>query len=236
MKIRRLPELDLARIAPMPRDQKRHALEQMKNGWPPYSYDPLRQSILDILNVSAGPLAVLPRTPWAFIAAEIAHRSKSDDERTANLRAGEGLFNFAEEYELVGNRHEFFPLALGLTEKVIYWSPVVVAIDGRPVVPFFDPRRTKKLTADGRRFVFSVMHERIRVADPDFSDVRFAVMQFENTKIGVRPAKSYFDDGLVLWDFNQLDEMVRETYEVWREVLEERITEARRAGGKGSLI
>jgi hypothetical protein len=220
----------------MPKDQKRRELQNMKLKRPPYSYDPMRGSILDILNVQAGPLAELPRTPWDQIAGDIRRRGKSDDEIAANLRAAEGLYNFASEYSLVGQHHEFYPLALGLTEKVTYWSPVVLAIEAKPVVPFLDPRRTKKLTRDARRFVFSVMHERIRVADPDFADVRLAIFQFENSLIGPRAPKPYYDDEIARWDFDSLDAMVRETYEIWAEVLQERDMEARRRGGSGPLI
>jgi hypothetical protein len=80
-----MPDLDLARIAPMPSDQKRAALESLKLGRPPYSYDPMRASILDILNIEPGPLASVARAPWSLIEKDICHRSRSKDEETANL-------------------------------------------------------------------------------------------------------------------------------------------------------
>lgn len=75
MKMRLLPDLDVARIAPLPPDKKRRALEGMRLGHPPYSYDPMRQSILDILNIEAGPLASVPRAPWSVIEAAVRRRS-----------------------------------------------------------------------------------------------------------------------------------------------------------------
>jgi hypothetical protein len=42
MKIRRLPEIDLARVATLPTDQKRRALEQFKLGHPTITYKPVR--------------------------------------------------------------------------------------------------------------------------------------------------------------------------------------------------
>jgi len=234
---RSIPELDLARIAPLAINEKKKALQQLKLGWPPYSYNPMRASNLDILNVSAGPLAELPRTPWPSIAVDIARRCNGDaDAIAANLRAGEGLYNFASEFNLTGRRHEFFSLAIGLSEKVSYWSPVVIALEKRAVVPFIDPRRSKKLSPEGRLFVFSMMNEHIRVADPDFADVALAILQFRNTATGVRPVVSFFDDGLKLWSFADLDEMVRETYRLWEEVLEGREAESRRSAKKGPLI
>ena len=52
MKIRRLPEIDLARIAPLQAGERRRQLEQHKAGRPPFSYDPLRQTIHDVINVT----------------------------------------------------------------------------------------------------------------------------------------------------------------------------------------
>lgn len=86
MKTRRLPDLDVARIAPLPRDQKRRQLEDMRLGRPPYSYDPMRRSILDIMNIEAGPLASVPRAPWSIIEAAIRRRSRSADEEKATSR------------------------------------------------------------------------------------------------------------------------------------------------------
>ena len=236
MKMRRLPDLDLARIAPLPRDQKRRELEQMKIGFPPYSYDPVRRSNPDILNVDLGPLAVLARAPWPAVVAAITSRCRSVAELEANLRVAEGLYVFAVEQEIAGRRQEFYPLAIGVSEKVTFWLSAVIAIAGKPVVPFIDPRRTRKLTDVGRRFAFSVAHQRIRAADLDYADVGLCIIQFANTKTGLRPPKVFMDDGIELFDFETLDAMVRETYEIWHEVLGEREAAARRAGGTGTLI
>jgi len=236
--MRPLPDLDLARIAPMPREQKRRALEQMKLAWPPFSYGPMRRSALDILNIQAGPLATGTRTPWQVIEADIRAHSKSSNETNANLCVAEALYFFAEERKFTGRRQEFFALPIGVSEKVTYWSPAIVVIDGRPSVLFIDPRRTRKLSADGRRFVFSVMHERIRVADPDLAQIGLGIIQFANLEDDVRAPSLHTDDGIDLIDFDTLDSMVRETYALWREVLQEREEDSRRraAGRRGPLI
>jgi hypothetical protein len=216
-----LPDIDLARIAPMPREQKRRELERMKLGRPPYTYNPFREFRLDILNVAPGPLATAPRVPWLVVAHQIRQRCHSTAEVEANLQVAKGLYDFASETKLTGVHWEFFPLNIGISEKIVYWSPVVLKMDSRPVVPFFDPRRTKVLTASARQFVFSVMHERIRAVDPDLANVRFAVVQFLNIDGNARPPKFHFDDTIEMLGFEVLDKMVRETYEVWREVLED---------------
>jgi len=228
-----LPEIDLARIAPLPTDQKRRALEQLRVGHPPYSYAPVRNSLSDLLNVQAALVGSLPRTPWDKIVETIRRKSRSDEEQVANLRVAEGLFDYAEENRVFGRRHEISPLQLGVGTKVVFWHPVVLTIAKRPLVPFFDPRRAKSLTVQGRRFVFSMMHERIRAADPDFAEVALAVVQFALSDKGPRVPTIFTDESIALFSFDELDQMVRETYELWREVCEERAAEVRRrAGGR----
>src|SRR5258708_5431448 len=106
---------------------------------PPYSYAPLRASLSDLTNVQAGLAGPIVRTPWGKIAQVISRASKSDVEEEANLRAAEGLFQFSEAGRLIGRRHDIFPLALGVSTKVTYWQPAILTLDGKPVIPFYDP-------------------------------------------------------------------------------------------------
>jgi hypothetical protein len=129
VKIRPLPDLDLARIAPLPIDQKRKALEQLKLGHPPYSYSPMRQSALEALNVDAGPLGVVARAAWPKIKEQISKRSRSSAEEEANLKVAEALYRFADERHITGRRYDFFPLAIGVSEKVTLWLPAVIALE-----------------------------------------------------------------------------------------------------------
>ena len=79
-----------------------------------------------------------------------------------------------------------------------------------------------------------MMHERIRAADPDFSEVTLGIVQFSLSEKGPRLPILFTDEGVKLFTFDELDQMVRETYELWREVCEERAIEIRRrAGGNG---
>ena len=238
MKIRPLPEIDLARISPLAREQKLRALEQMQLGRPPYSYAPFRGSLSDLTNIQADLAGPMARTSWAQISSVISKACHSDAQEKANLRVAEGLFRFAEASGLIGRHHDFFPLPLGLSAKVSYWQNAILTLDQRPIIPFYDPRRAKSLTSDARRFVFSVMHERIRVPDPDFAEVAFAIFQFERSKEGARLPVTFLDSTVELFTFDELDEMVRETYEIWQEICEDRAADARRrrtASGGGFL-
>jgi hypothetical protein len=196
--------------------------------FPPYSYAPVRANFADILNIKTGMFGSLPRTPWEKIRADIVRRSKKDAEEVANVRVAEGLFKYVDEKGITGRRHEISPWALGVGTKVVFWTPVVLLIGDHPLVPFFDPRRTKGLTRTGHRFVFSVQHERVRVPDPDFADVSMGVVQFSLSEKGPRTPIVHTDAGIELFTFEELDAMVRDTYAVWREVCEEREAAARR--------
>jgi hypothetical protein len=226
---RLLHDLELARICPLPEAEKRIELKKLRESWPPYTYQAFRKTIPDNLNVET-PLAPLSRMPWEVIELAIRHWAKSPDEIAANLRVASALYHFACDYEIAGKKHEFYPLVVSLTEKlsVSYWSSVIISIDKRPVVPFFDPRKSNKLTPLGRKFALSAMNERIRALESDFADVRLAVFQFSNPETGPRVAKPYYADELDrLFDYKELLAMVRETYTIWNEILKERKEEGR---------
>lgn len=241
MKPRRpLPNLDLARVAPLPKDEKRILLRAQRDFFPPYSYDPSRSHILDLLNVQAGPLSgPAPRTRWDTIAKEISKSCRrGEKEIKVNLEVSNALYRFAESLNSFGRRHHFFNLDLGGARSVQYWSPLVVSLGDVSVVPFIDPRRAKKLTPAGRKFVHSVMNEHIRVPDPDFSEIQMAIIQFGEGSDGARIPRMYLDDPINLYSFEELDRMVAETYEVWHEILDERDEDLRRrgTGTGGSLL
>lgn len=81
------------------------------------------------------------------------------------------------------------------------------------------------------------MHERIRAADPDFADVTLAIVKFARSEKGPRTPVIFTDEKIELFKFDELDQMVRETYELWTEILEERTAETRRrAAGGGGLF
>jgi hypothetical protein len=170
------------------------------------------------------------RVPLVKINEAISRKAKSAAEEDANLRVASGLYTYVTEKKLRGRRHDFFPLATGIGASVVYWHSAVLVVDERPLVPFFDPRRSKTLTRVGRQFAFSMMHQRIREDSPDFKSVQFGIFQFEKTDKGQRPPRLHIDDGVDLFSLIELEEMVAETYEIWQEVCEGREAETRRRG------
>lgn len=236
MKTRRLPELDLARIATQRKDEQRKQLEQMRFGRPPFSYAPLRACYHDIFNIQPDLFAPVAPTEWLQIETTLRRKSTSDDEFKANFAVAKGLHQFALTAEMRGRQQDFYQLAMTMGQKVSYWLPMVLAHEGRPIIPFIDPRRSRGLNNEGRRFAFSMMHERIRAADPDFEEVRLAIIQFGKFDEDRRHPRVHTDEGVTLFTLGELEQMVATTYSLWAEVLEDRTEEVRRSGSSGPLI
>ena len=218
--MRRLPETDLASMAPLSPDQQVKRFETMVRGWAPYSYQPVRNHSTEILNVAPGPLASVPRAPWKSVARLIRLSCSRPEGVLPNLQVGKALYGFATEAGLVGSRYNLDPLSLGIgTTKLTYWSNIVLNIGGRDCLPFIDPRRGQRLTEAGRRFVLSMMRERLRAYVGDFPNPGFVILQFSSSKAGTRKVQTHFADGIDLWERTELVEMITRTYQIWEEVV-----------------
>jgi hypothetical protein len=89
-----------------------------------------------------------------------------------------------------------------------------------------------RLTQAGRKFVFSAIHERFRVANLDEAKAKLGIFQFDNTKGGGRILRLHVhDDETPLFEYPELETMTAETYSIWAAVLAERDEELRRAAG-----
>lgn len=231
MKIRPLPDTDLARIAVLSGVLQRKALLQMRGGHAPFSYEPLRKSFADILNVTPVLFGATDLTEWSKIEASIRRARTTPEGIDANLAAAKALYEFASDHAIVGRPHEFFPMQTGGGQAVKLWHSMLLTLDGsKAIVPFIDPRRSKKLTSEARRFAFSMMHERIRIADPDLAAVELAVVQFTAPEKGPRKARLYTAEGQPLFSLGDLEDMIATTYRLWTEICQERAAEARRKG------
>ena len=222
----------------MQRDRQRICLEQLRNGYPPFSYRPLHALLHEIFNVQPTLFGPVEPTDWSTIEDSLRKRCKLGNETTANLSVARGLYNWIVDNGIEGRSKKFFPLSMGAGGSFTYWLPVILSIEGKATVPFIDPRRARGLGKEGRRFVFSMMHERIRVDDDDYSRARFVILKFLESGDDIRTPVLYADDGVELFSRDQLESMVTETFELWREVYGERVSGARRAaaGRAGTLL
>jgi hypothetical protein len=237
MKMRRLPEIDLARIAPLEEKEQLVKLRSQKVANPPYNYNPLRNVVPDLLNAGSRLLGAGVPTPWSQIAKKIASQSRHELEGKVNLALAEILRDRIKEDALVGQSQDFAPLAIGISNHVRYWLRLSYLRNERLIVPFIDPRKQNSLGPAGRRFAFSMMNVAIREANPDFENASFEIWHFGRTADGSRTLNIYSDADVEFYSFEELDEMVRNTYAFWQKILEEREAEERRkaAGTKGPL-
>ena len=233
----RLPELDLAEIAPLPTNLKWRELERHGSWRPRRTYKPFRAAISAILNLETEIFGRLPQPSVEDIKYAIKKESRNAPDEEINLPVAEGLFRHIVENKITGRAIDVYPMMIARGEKVTFWTPAVLNVSGCPLVPFFNPRR-KQLSELGRRFVFSMMNERIRVENPDFSSVKLGIYHFgDENERGLRIPQLDDDDEYELYDLNQLEEMISETYSIWTKILEGRTSEARsQSGGSGPLL
>lgn len=73
----------------------------------------------------------------------------------------------------------------------------------------------------------SVMDFRIRKMYLDFMESRLAIIQFSSNSIGARDVEILHDNTVDIIPYAALKEMVRETYQIWRIILQERVVAER---------
>ncbi|MCQ8184582.1 type VI toxin-antitoxin system SocB family DNA replication inhibitor toxin [Parvularcula maris] len=237
---RSIPEQDLARIAPMGRDEKRAALQRLKKGWPPYSYSHVRNAFGSILNLKVGLFPDAEKIPLDAILAGIKDSCRKErnfeDAYKANAEVAKCLRSFADREEIIGRPHDFIPISIGTSRKLCYWSPMVLQLRSQTCVPLLDVRKVEKLTVDAKRFAFSTMHQRIREGNPDFADVNLAIITLSAGRNKKRVANFEFADQYDLFSYAQLDQMVRETYEIWNDIWSERAAQAKEEASSDSNL
>jgi hypothetical protein len=232
MKLRRLPETDLANIAPLSRDQKRIMLRSFNSGGGSWSYDPARNQNFNIVN-PANPLGLHSPAPSIDkIRKMVADASHCEIQKRSCLEVVELFYEWYGKSSTMAVERRIRPLPIGTLGLVQYCESFIALIDGRPTAIFLDYRRQKGLSRIGRKFAFSMMDQQIRVGDPDFPDARLLALAFPQNKQHPRRIVDYFDDGIDLYTLPELIALIEETYQIWFEVLNERRAEPpKRASG-----
>lgn len=228
MKIPRLSEIDLARIGPLVREGKLQRLRELKQKRPPHTYNPVRAFVGDILNLQPAMFeSGGAYTPWERISEGIGKRATSENERKFNLAVAAALYDFGVKRRVLSYDKSIAPWSVGYGQSVAYWWNLYTVIERRPSFIFVDPRISAPLTREGRKFVLSIMNERIRVPDPDFVNAGLLVVQFGKKGEGQRFVRLHEAVDSDLFGFDELNEMIDETYRLWIQVLKERADGAR---------
>lgn len=236
MKLRRLPETDLARIAPLAPDEKRRQLRSFNSGGGSWSYDPARKQNFNIAN-PINPLGLHSERPTIeTIRKLVAAQCTCIDQQDSCLEVVDLFDGWYRGSATIAVERQISSMPIGSLGLIRYWENFAAVINGRSTFIFVDYRREKHLTAIGRKFVFSMMHEHIRMTDPDFYDANLLILRFPQIDKNTRGIMPYFVDDADLFSLADLSSMIDETYKIWMEVLEERRTgEPKRAAGGGML-
>jgi hypothetical protein len=226
-----LPDTDVANfcaLEPVRRRQELANFHQLRSI--NVSYGSFRQHSSDCLGLRVGMLE-LERPHFWKIARDIIRdcKPKTPLNIRSNLMVAAGIYQLAEALCISGRvAPELAPRLIG-GHYVQCWNRQLLAIDGRPVIPFYDPRRSSsRLTPLGRRVALSIMHESIRAIYDDHADTRLAVVQFADSKRTTRKASIMYDDEVSLFSYDDLNRMIAGMYREWTEICEGREEEAHR--------
>jgi hypothetical protein len=232
MKIRRLSEIDLARLCTYAAGPSlEQALRNYNTGGGAWSYDPVRASIADILNAKVPLLERMDEVAWPKIARQITSASnRGVEQAAANRLVGKVLFDEARSLGWVAAKFDMARMPIGFGEAVRYWSDVLIDDGHGPIVPFFDHRREHGVTnLDIRRIVFSMQNVWVRDRYPDLADARLAVVRFPSDGDD-RSITMDFHVESELLSYEDLNELVRNVYRTWAKVSEVRLETERRKG------
>lgn len=232
MKIRRFPDIDLARfIALAGGPQLEAALRLYDTGGGFWSYEPVRASTADIVG-AVTPLHGAVRSPtWAQLERQITAACKhSEDQVVANTEVGKVLFDEKVKRGLSAVKFQMGRLPIGSGDTVRFWSDIVLADADGPFVPFFDHRRERGIVGASRNVVFSMQNLWVRERHPDLADVRLAIVRFPSGT-PQRSMKIDFHDQGDLLSFDDLDAKARLVYETWSRILKEKAAPKRKVVG-----
>lgn len=223
MKSRRLTETDIANLAfksPEAKYLRLSAIERPKSisG----SYEPYRRSNGDAVNLQL-PLIEEAQAPSSLetLEAVVAKACKGDPDLLAmNLPIARATHSYASENGITAIYEEVRSLVLPFGHIYQFGMPLLMVYpDGKVAAVFPDLRRTGPLTPIGRRAVFSLMHQRWRENNPDLSELRLQIWRYKNTDL--REVQVIECDDSELFTYDQIIADVRETYDIWHEVLRE---------------
>lgn len=223
MKLRPLPATDLARFAPLAEEEKKQRLETYSSKGGSWSYAPATKQATNIFNPT-DPLGLKQEKPSLdnIISSTSKACTRGEVQEKACIEISSLLYNWVNEN--IGNAIErpIPSMPIGTLGSVRYWEDFAALYDSKPTFFFFDCRRSNGTTELARRFIFSMMHQQIRMTDPDFSDAGLTILTFPQRPNSMRRCIPYTDEGVDLIGIDELQEMTEETYELWYEILRTR--------------
>ena len=217
-----LTETDLARAATAPPNQRKSIITQATSGNGYDFYRAIRDNSGGIVNLQLPLASSSPMTREQAVAAVARACYARIGEIEGNKARAAGLSDYVAEHKVTAANLDLEQVSLGRAGRRSFWAPYILKIDGEKYIPFFDWRgRDTRLSSEGRRFVFSVNHAHIRLANPtEYGDVGLVIFQFEalDDKTKTRKAVAHFGDGISFWSDKDIGQMIDDVYRLLDEV------------------
>ena len=148
-----LTEIDLARAATAPPNQKRGIITQATGGIGYDFYRAIRDNSGPILNLQLPLVSSTPATREQTVAAVGRACYARSGEIEGNKAIAAGLWDYVAEHRVTAANLDLEQIYLGRAGKRSFWAPHILKIDGGKYIPFFDWRgRDTGLSSEGRRF------------------------------------------------------------------------------------
>lgn len=236
----RLPETELANWAFLSPLNKRDAIERhIRPKKIVGTYEPFREVLADAVNKQLPLFAELdqPSTPWVEVERRIrAHpRCRADADTLAmNLQIAKATHDYAQREKVTALPVDVTSLAFGVGHLYQFGLSLLMRYPNRVAAVFLDMRRSAGLSVDGRDWVFSAQHERYRVAYPDLAGIDREIWRYRSD--ADRTIVPLTSDS-IKFSYDELAADVRETYEIYSQVLAgDRDSKRRSSGGSGPLF
>jgi hypothetical protein len=214
-----LTEIDLAHAATAPTNQKKSIVTQATSGNGYDFYRAIRDNSGAILNLQLPLVSASPVTREETVAAVGRACYARSGEIEGNEAIAAGLWDYVDKHKVTAANLDLEKVFLGPAGRRWFWAQYILKIDGEKYIPFFDWRKDTGLSSEGRRFVFSVNHAHIRLANPtEYGDVGLVIFQFEVLNNKTRRAVAHFDDGISFWSDTDISQMIDDVYRVLDEV------------------
>lgn len=227
----RLPETDLANWSFLAPEYKRRALTAFEG--PKIikgSYEPFRTVFPDAVNQQF-PLFGdrLQEGDWSALDLRLRQACKGNqvliDMNRAILSA---THQYAQANGIAASGIDVVALRFPGGLNYTFGPSLLVRYRDRASVIFLDMRRTNGVNPNGRRFVFSMMHHRFRIAYPDLADAQLELWRYQNNLRRTLVCTTHSGE---IYTYDELVADVVETHQIWESVKRGSGDQRRAAGG-----
>lgn len=215
MKLRSLPITDLARICPLPRQQKKVELRKFGTFQPRKSYRPVRKVLPLLYDFDLG-LFVDRQASWDRIVEQIS-RDAAPDFLSSCLEVAKFIWQLNEGREAVARSFEAPPFFIGPNKPVPFGIRHVCRVSGKLLFPFVQMRRAHGLDLAGLGILASMVREAYVFGDFEGAGIEIIDLSVPRG-MKRRQLRTYYGHELPEFSLDDLNDMAFEVYAVIDEI------------------